>query len=498
MKNFISEPLHRSKILSLVVIAGTLLYVLMRALTLSFTHDEALSLLIHAQASFLQLFRFDLPLASNANLNTILMKPIQYLLGYSEIVLRIPALVGFGFYLTGILKLLKNTRRGIFFIFALALMLWHPFLIDYFSCARGYSLALGFFIWGIHLLLIRHQDPRLKYSVLSAMMFTLAVASHLSFWPVSFSGHLCLLFLEVKSKRDACNDKSRPFYEKIFLLMLSLIFSFLLTLIPTLQMAARDELYVGGLQGLWGDTFKSLMNVSVYGNPIPNGLTQWLLILCALIFLLVLAAIITARIRNKNFTNSHLPLTYCTRIFILCILSLSISHQVLGFKYPVERTAIYFIPLFLLMLIYFQNWLISLKIKGIRVLSRSVFMMNILLVFHFMRCMNFTHFYSCTYDADTKTMMQDLKEIYSGKTLPQDSVRLGVTWLFEPSVNYYILKDNISWLKWVVRTGADDYFDYYYLTAEDSGIINKYGLKALNKYSTSKATLAKSIPAKKT
>ena len=124
---------------------GIFLYTCLRAHVISISHDEALTYLLHVPKSIKNVL-FDIEgLASNNHfLNTILIKISVSLFGNTEFVLRIPALMGHGIYLIAIWKILKLFSRDKRLILGFILLSSNPFLIDFFSCARGYSLGVGF------------------------------------------------------------------------------------------------------------------------------------------------------------------------------------------------------------------------------------------------------------------------------------------------------------------------------------------------------------------
>lgn len=83
-----------------------------------------------------------------------------------------------------------------------------------------------------------------------------------------------------------------------------------------------------------------------------------------------------------------------------------------------------------------------------------------LLTLHGWRAINWTHSLSWKYDAETKAMIGDLTERHASNS--ESKVTLGVSWVFEPSVNYYRVTRRLSWLAPVTREGLLGGFDYYY------------------------------------
>ena len=76
------------------------------------------------------------------------------------------------------------------------------------------------------------------------------------------------------------------------------------------------------------------------------------------------------------------------------------------------------------------------------------------------------------------------------KNLEDNSVGLGIDWIFEPSVNFYIMKNRMRWMKKVDRDGPEREFDYYYITSKYKGVLEKYDLRIMRRYDLSDTYLA--------
>ena len=94
---------------------------------------------------------------------------------------------------------------------------------------------------------------------------------------------------------------------------------------------------------------------------------------------------------------------------------------------------------------------------------------------------------------NTKNMITDLERAYitdairDRNTPPQ--IKLGINWLFEPTVNFYRTTKSLKWLKEVNRDGFKGDYDYYYIFIPDSNGLNLRNV--INTYQTSNAILAR-------
>ena len=118
------------------------------------------------------------------------------------------------------------------------------------------------------------------------------------------------------------------------------------------------------------------------------------------------------------------------------------------------------------------------------------YVFSFILIVHFISCFNFTHFFDWKYDASTKDMIRIVMKMNKGKKLEKDSVQMGITWNFEPSINYYREKNKLTWMKPVNRNGPDGKYDYYYLPETDRETLKKHKLRVIKKFNISRSYLA--------
>jgi uncharacterized membrane protein len=132
-----------------VLTIGIFLLLIYRAANISMTHDEAQTFFSYLDGPWSMTLDYD---PNNHILNTFLMKLSILAFGTSTFVLRIPALLGGLVYMgaaSGFCKrLLAGQKPWVVWLVFAALTL-NPILLDYFSRARGYSLALGFLMAGV-------------------------------------------------------------------------------------------------------------------------------------------------------------------------------------------------------------------------------------------------------------------------------------------------------------------------------------------------------------
>ena len=492
----------RNEKISLIIAALVFGYTCLRAALLSITHDEALTYLIHVSGSLQEIFAHSRNVGSNNHLlNTLLIKFISGLFGNSEFVLRIPALIGHVIYLIATFKILALFLKGKRFLIGFALMATNPLLLDFFSCARGYSIAIGFFLLSLYFLYRGVQFVDFRYQTINnylvITMLTFSVLSNLGFATVYVPVIAILIIREVKNHFIAYKYSH---FELIKRLSLSLLLPFgasavCLSLIYTpsviniIRAGTKDW---GGVDGFWVNTVTSIVEGTLYGQTYatPGTVTAtkiWIFFVLLIAFVLAYMCLL---IKGKPNQNSVLLLQ---TVSLICGVALIIQIQYVLFqiKYPIDRGALYLIPLFFLIMLLVWEYLAGKGYESIRMLSAILgYGIAALLLLNSLLCFNITHYYLWQYDAATKEAMKIIYDLSRPQARFTDEFSIGINWLFEPSTNYYILKNRIAWIQWTNRTGPDGLHDYYYLLESDREVIEKNHLRLIRSFDISHSYIA--------
>ncbi len=220
------------------------------------------------------------------------------------------------------------------------------------------------------------------------------------------------------------------------------------------------EFYYGGQSGVIPDTVYSLIRKSFYGKIYFGRQDEAVFVL---ICLSVLCSVIMfiVHYRKKSGVRA-LPGSALLAILALSVVSTMAQRALFGTAYLSGRTAVFFVPLFMLFSIFLISDLGRLN-KNIDIVSTALLaILTILFVSHFCLTANTTKTMEWKVDADTKSMLSDLEDLKNRDAAHPAGVRLGVSASFNASVRYYIQRKKWSWLE--VRI-APPYQgnDYYYL-----------------------------------
>ena len=164
---------------------------------------------------------------------------------------------------------------------------------------------------------------------------------------------------------------------------------------------------------------------------------------------------------------------------------------VLGVKYPLERTGIYWVLIFgmyiLLIIGHLQKndgsmkkWL-SKGFIAVLVCVASIATIG------FVQSIQFTYYPTNKRDADLVKMLQRLEqEIDNTKTY-----QLGIDWTFEPTINYYRETHRLNWLPQVTRAGLEGDYDFFYIKNSSRDNINAPCVELVESFEATRTQLLK-------
>ncbi len=432
-------------VLLLICSVSLLVSSVYRAVTFPFTHDESLSYFI---------FSGDPIWGGSANnhvLNTHLMRLCSILFGSSELSLRLPNLLAHLIYLASSLWLLKRFQHPVILIPGFVMLNLNPFLLDFFFVARGYGLALGFMMLSM-VLLGRAFDEKpqkhfLSYLYSSVLAGSLAVLANYSF--LNYYAPLLLvsawLLMTDTSLRRFSRSHIRP---ALILFSATAVFlSFILVKVLGLQQGG--EFYAGGSSNNFiADTIGSLVKGSLYSAFASETTVSAVSILVIVLFVSMLFLGLYRFFLRKESSLFILFLLLLTAAAVLPLL----QHTLFKTLFPVERGALYYLPLAAVVLLFALDWLIRIPTgrlqTGMMVLLPAALAM--ILGWNFYRNFDPQRCYTWSYDHHTKEVLgiidQDRRTYFPGKP-----IFLSNSWRLEPSLNFYRITRNYGWLSPISR-----------------------------------------------
>ncbi len=497
MKNLVLGRLWTGKPDAVALCTIALLFALnvYRAWTQSITADEALSYNSFIAKPISHVF-VDYE-AGNHVLQSFLSKISVLLFGLSEFTLRLPSLLGGLLYLVSVFRLSRFLFGGRWLTaLSVAALSLNPFVLDYLSAARGYGLGLGFLLWAMYHLMRYFDDSRQLRLYKAGLGLGLSVASTLVYlYPaVALIGLVSAILVADGALSGAPGEAGRRFWIAADQFAGPALLTAFLILVVPLSRATREHFYYGVdtfhqfVKGLTDACLFHTLNVFAIARHVP-GFTWWELalhraVLPAVLLASVALAIVAARkwLRLRRFgalERNDRALFLVAGTMVLLLAMMLANHWVLGVRYLSGRTAIFWAPLFTLAVML----LIATPRKPIA-LPALVF--AIWAIGMFLAGFNADSYGEWKYDRLTK----DVVRLIQQRNGAGREVRLGVSWEFEPSINFYRQRFRLNWLKPVNRSGPDSDFDLYYLRPVDAGLIQKRNLRTLFRDPLSESVLA--------
>ena len=455
---------------------GLTVYLILRSIYVDMTIDESASALFAIDSkTYLQVYQWLGLSANNHFLNTVLIKFFTSVFGTNQFFIRLPNILAYCLYAYYSFRILElSSKSTLVLITGFLLLNFSPYLLDWFSTARGYGLSYAFMMGSVYYLLLYSRDVKFRYLCFTMIFSSLSVLSVFSMLNF-FSAVLLLLALLI-----VINLKKTGWRKGLIHFGTVVIFSALLALLifkPILELKAANQFYFGGDNGYWKDTIVSACRHFLYNRwHINHEQIAWILLI------LVLTAFLTkvyASIRYRDFDLKELLLPLCL-IFIPPLIS-GVQHYLLGTLYLTQRTAFFLFILALLSLILVLDSLV--RYQKIRVFSHiTLIILSIFMSIHFIKSSNTRSIIEWSSDQDNRAALFALKN-YSSDMGISPPVKFYTTNMHFYSIDYYNRYEPFSFLFSPDMTDSINKGGLYYINKE-----------RLNEVHSGRITIIRSFP----
>lgn len=404
-------------IISLVLIACNV----SRMVNVSITHDEALSYRLFITRSYLDIIDNYYPVANNHFLNSILAKFSINIFGDSLFSLRIPNLLAHIVYLLFSFLLAKTLFKNNLWVLSCFLLLQlNPFLFDFWGLCRGYGLSLAFMLGSIYYLKKYLEHYKTGMFIMSCVLLAAAVYANFSLLNYAM-GFLAVLSLHLFIKPNLA-----AIIKAAIVLCITAVVLYWLLAPPVTVLIEKGELYYGGDTGFIHDTVATLLRESLYLAETNKAVYPASVMIVVLVFLSGLYwGVKFLKSGEENITGFSLWL-----LLVIPAISTITQHYVLGNKYLIDRTALFFYPLLMMMLVYTLYSIV----KNRPYLKKIIIVpVVVLLLINFVLHLNFHSTRSWESDQYTPMLMERMVEKKKG----EGEIKIYPDWLFTPSLRYY-------------------------------------------------------------
>lgn len=463
----------------LFISLALLAYTVYRAAHISFVYDESLTYFSFVNQPLKSVIKYDFLTANNHVLNSVLMKFSANLLPVNQLTMRLPNLLAHVVFLFFSYCIARHYKP---FYIQLCIFLFlnlNPFLLDFFSLARGYGLSMAFTLASLYFLQVffRTGKPGIYISMAMFLMAALAVLANFSL--LNFYCALFGLFTLRLLFYHAISLRGKMLHFTVALIITAALFSYVLPV--SIRLREANELYFGGTTGFWQDTVTSLVQGFLYGQTYA-ATTQFIiqiLIVLSLAAGLVYTAYILFRKNTSAKTGSaeNLFLPGLLLLLILCAASTIVQYHLLGTKYLTERTALFFIPVFGVFVaeLFYRFYLAQ------KHFTYAIFLFTALIFVHFAMTVNFGTVH--IWKDSSRQMLNDLS-VHLTAAKPGKPVKIEAMWAYEITLNFYRTTGNLNWLQPVktIDTATYTQADFLFIDQATLNSIDTAGFQRLKYY----------------
>jgi len=431
------------------------------------------------------------PGTNNHILNTLLMKLFQALFGTSELILRLPNILAHILYLIFSFKIFNrySERNAILFFI---LMNANPFLIDFFSLARGYGIAISLMVTAFYFYCRFLENQKNKYHVIAMLLLCVAALANFAF--IS----LVLGFILVHNFFYFFIFNRKISFKNLWQINYSnLIFLFLLAAVcyePIRKIIQLKLLWFGGVDGFWKDTVGSMAETFSYSSPY-----QFLIVIGCKILVIVFSIFFIARIIAYIFTKNSINLTqkivlfFGLNLFLIVLISFS-QHLFLNTPFMMDRFALFLYPIFILMSSFL---IVDLSQYSYKYITRGVLILLVTLFFgHTCYSLNSYWYYKWKEERCTKELLAELYKVKQYE--PSKKITLGIGWQFFSTLEFYVKTRKLDWITLDYNAVTMHKNEYFYLVRSDYDKFPKECFELIHQYQSADNYLVKCIKESKT
>jgi hypothetical protein len=426
--------------------AFALIWVTFRANLQSVTLDEADSYLGYVAPTWKSYWY---PTSGNHVLNSILTRLLVWMFGLSHLTLRGPALLGGAIYVIAAYRLcwlIAGEAKLAFPLFVC--FVCNPFVMDYMVAARGYGLALGLLMMAV--LIAARQIMRYERAggvslrrdcALASVCAGLSFCANFSF---AYADCFCmLLFYSWACWTVAAAEGRVGAVRECALLGAASMAPGLLVAFalvgPVLRNWPKGQLYYGahslreGWRTIISSTFSEL-NPRIVDPTLASVLATipWWLPPLAAGLAVSQFVLLAVKVRRERAGGRSLTVAaFAGMVVLLTLIAHWLQFKLFRIPLPMERTALFFVPLTLLM----WGSVTAVKRQGRAGLIPQ--RLSVLALFlgatYFVGCLRLTYFHEWAFGADVRAafpVIQDLARRRGVRKIP-------ASWKYTSSLNFY-------------------------------------------------------------
>lgn len=443
-----------------------IIYITIKADITSFTHDESYSYTRFVHSGFMDIISYKIAFPNNHILNTLLMKFSENILGSTALILRLPNIILLFVFLIYTILFFRHFNK-VLSVCMFLFMCSNIYLMDFFGLARGYGLSYGFMIMSFFHIVqsLNFKNPTNKCNLnlvffnVSALFAILSNFSLFYFYIASLIAYNIYIFIINLKFQDLANKKN-IFYNKN---KINIFFFFLIGVIlyePFRKILKSNIIDFGGKEGFMKDTVTSIINKYFQHSFISSHSMIMIEILILIPIIISFYLFIkNSYLNRKVFFDKEKPLIIVNLILIIISIETIVQHYIIHTDFLIERFAMFLFPLFVLNTAFLFDYWLKNSIKYKTLIFSIAIILGLLSIRNYYTYAHFKYCADWTYDSETKNAIKKIIYYHDKYEPEKNNVKLGINWIFEPTLNFY---REIWDLKWLLP------LDRNYLTPDDN------------------------------
>jgi hypothetical protein len=418
-----------------------LVYVALRAWLLPITVDESSTVFNHVPRLVFDTLTFEKEANPNNHiLNTLLIKLFTGIFGWRHEIVRLPVFIGACLYAWASSQLVcKLSDNSWVRIFALLMLFGNPFLLEFFSLARGYGLAAGLMtvaLWQGWRFLTSNDGKALRLAFLFASLAVYANFTLLVF----FAPFVSILLLASWQ----LNAGFRDFWRISRPALITVGVFVLLWITPLKRLSKDSELLNWTALGSFYNSMKGSIRSAINSNAHTGELADNVLTPAVFLGAIIIILIGLWRWWKNGFQFSRDPRVYLVLVLLgVCVTNI-VQVYLTRTPYLQARLALFYWPLFALALGSAAGW-----VREYHGQKKMWILMAPLLALFFIntvRTANLHTTYEWYHDSSTFVVLDYLKELHTkeGRTEP---FTIDTEWFMQNSIMFHMEKGHYGYEK---------------------------------------------------
>jgi hypothetical protein len=423
--------------------AAFCLYILLRAWLLPITVDESATAINHVPRLVFDTLTYQREANPNNHiLNTILIKIFTGIFGWHHLVVRIPVLMGGFLYAWASGRLVRKlSDQSWIRIFAMLMLFGNPYLLEFFSFARGYGLAVGLMtaaLWFAWRFFDTNDSKILRTAFLLGGLSVYANFTLLIFF-APFAFFMLLGAWQINSSVSNFWKQSKP-------AIVTLTVFLLLWLTPLQRLSKDAEILHWDALGTYFDSVQRSVRAAIHANAYLGNDSDTALTWFVLLGVFSMGIVVIWRWWKQGFRIKTDPRI----LFVLLLIGAGVVNvlQVHFTQTPYlqSRLALFYWPLFALSLSVSAAWISE------RFGRKSVWiLLSPLLVLCFInniRTLRLHGSFEWFHDSDTFTVLEYIKKTAEkeGRTTPYS---FDTEWFMQNSFLFHLEKGKDGYEQYV-------------------------------------------------